>query len=196
MSDITLCILAAGASRRMPNHIKQLLPWKNTTLLGNAIAQAKQVTNSIVVVLGSNATQIKRVVPNDVLTLQNSNWEAGMGNSISVAARHVLDSKKIVSGMLIMLSDQPFIDSMYLSELIAAFRHKKPKIVATDYGLKLGVPAIFHFSLLAELSELHQDFGAKDIIRKYKGEIIKISPNGKEVDIDTIKKYNQLIDNK
>ena len=53
-NKLAVLILAAGASSRMGKP-KQLLPWKNTTLLGHAIAQAKKVSTAVFVVLGANA---------------------------------------------------------------------------------------------------------------------------------------------
>ncbi|MBG7631334.1 MAG: NTP transferase domain-containing protein, partial [Bacteroidetes bacterium] len=53
--NIAMLILAAGESKRM-NGIKQLLPWKNTTLLGNAIEQGlNSNVNLVYVVLGANS---------------------------------------------------------------------------------------------------------------------------------------------
>ena len=50
---IATIILAAGESKRMDG-IKQLLPWKDSTLLGHAITQSLQSsTNEIYVVLGA-----------------------------------------------------------------------------------------------------------------------------------------------
>lgn len=191
---ISILILAAGASTRMQESIKQLLPWKNTTLLGNAIEQAQKITDSIVVILGSNAEKIKKVVPKTVKTLENPNWEQGMGSSISCGAKHVLEIHQDTSGVLLMLADQPLIDVEFLNTIISAFKERKKRIVATDYGEKLGVPAIFDHTLLTELSELKKDFGARHLIMKHESEAFGVVPDGKEIDVDTKKEYNQLID--
>ena len=58
--NIAMVILAAGAATRM-QAIKQLLPWKKTTLLGNAIEQGLQSNvDKVYVVLGANASKIKK----------------------------------------------------------------------------------------------------------------------------------------
>lgn len=195
MTSITVLILAAGASTRMEGGPKQLLPWKNTTLLGQAIQQSKQITESVFVVLGAHADEIKKIIPNDVETIDHPNWKKGMGSTISVGIEHITTAIN-PSGLLIMLADQPLLDASYLNKVKAEFENNDCKIVATAYGDKLGVPAIFHPSLYPELSKLDKDSGAKHIIEKYKVATITVFPEGKEIDIDTKNEYNQSIDNK
>ncbi len=197
MKPIAVLILAAGASTRMEGGPKQLLPWKNTTLLGHSIEQAKKISDFVFVVLGAHADKIKEIIPNDVEIINNPNWEYGMGTSISAGIKHLLNSTNSdISGLLIMLADQPFLDAPYLSQLKAEFDKGTHKIAATSYGKKLGVPAMFHPSLFLELSKLNQDVGARHIIEKYKSDTIPIFPNGKQIDIDTENEYRQAIDNK
>lgn len=196
MTSIAVLILAAGASTRMEGGPKQLLPWKDSTLLGHAIEQARQLTESVFVVLGAHADEIKEIIPKNVKTIYNPNWEQGMGTSISVGTKHLFKSNSNLSGLLIMLADQPFLDFSYLRKIKTEFEKDKYKIVATSYGKKLGVPAMFHPSLFLELSKLNQDVGARHIIEKYKSDTIPIFPDGKQIDIDTKNEYNQSIDNK
>ncbi|MBO0323220.1 nucleotidyltransferase family protein [Muricauda sp. CAU 1633] len=196
MTSIAVLILAAGASTRMEGGPKQLLAWGDTTLLGHAIEQAKQLTESVFVVLGAHTDKIKEIVPKDVGIIHNTHWEKGMGSSISVGIKNILENHSNLSGILIMLADQPFLDASYLSTIKAEFENGGHKIVATDYGKKLGVPALFHPSLFSELSKLNQDFGARHIIEKYSTDSMSVFPEGKQIDIDTKKEYNQSIDNK
>ncbi len=194
MTSIAVLILAAGASTRMEGGPKQLLPWKGTTLLGHAIAQGKQLSDSVFVVLGAHANEIKEIIPKDVEIIHNPKWEKGMGTSISVGIEYIQNNNGNPSGLLIMLADQPLLDATYLHELKSEFENKACKIVATSYGEKLGVPAIFHSSLFLELAKLHEDVGAKPIIETYKTDAIVVFPKGKEIDIDTKKEYYQSID--
>lgn len=192
MHSISILILAAGASTRMGGETKQLLPWANTTLLGHAIQQATEVSETVVVVLGANSDVIQNRVPSQVETIVNPDWEQGMGSSISVGVRHLSNLGKTMDGVLIMLGDQPFLDGHYLKELVQEFKKGKYSIVATSYGKKMGVPAIFNPTLVVELSGLDQDFGAKQIIEKYARQAKAINPDGKEIDIDTMETYHQL----
>jgi len=82
--NITILILAAGASSRM-GEAKQLLPWRDTTLLGNAISTAKTSrANEVLIVLGANADTIKaEVISKNITFLENKLWNLGLGSSIS-----------------------------------------------------------------------------------------------------------------
>ena len=191
---IPILILAAGSSSRMEGAIKQLLPWGKTTLLGNAIAHAQALSHQVFVVLGANSKEIQKTLSQEVITIENPDWALGMGSSISKGVRHILTQQKEVKGIFIMLADQPLIDSVFLKELWQLYVQKSPKIVATRYKNKFGVPAIFHHSLLPELLDLHQDFGARQIINNYSKDTLGLDPLGKEFDVDTKEKYTQLLD--
>ncbi|RDY61584.1 nucleotidyltransferase family protein [Flagellimonas nanhaiensis] len=194
MADsIAILILAAGSSSRMGDEIKQLLPWKNSTFLGHAIAQAKQVTDSTYVVLGANMDLIKRKLPQGTSTIENPNWKNGMGSSISIGVEYILKQTRDLDGLLIMTVDQPLLDAEYLNEMIANFKTKEYKIVATSYGKRAGVPAIFHKSMLKELISLHQDYGAKHVISENIAQTKMMSASGKEIDIDTLTDYHNII---
>jgi len=191
---ISILILAAGASTRMGDKVKQLLPWGTSTLLENVIDTAKQVADSVFVVLGANKEEIEKVISLDVVTIYNPNWQSGMGSSISIGIQNILKQAKEHKGLIIMLADQPLIDTSYLNEIKKEFDQGDFKIVATSYENKLGVPAIFHQSIIPELVNLNEDYGARHIIQKYRTQLKQVFPKGKELDIDTPENYNQLID--
>ena len=188
---ISVLILAAGASSRMEGEIKQLLPWGESTLLENAIHQAKGVTDSVYVVLGANAEKILASISIQAEIIHNSNWQLGMGSSISTGLRHILE-KENPEALLIMVADQPLIDSTFLSLLKKVHVESQTKITATSYHNGAGVPAIFDKSLFLELKELRADFGARRIIKSHKMLVKQIDPQGKEIDIDTKEKYLEM----
>jgi len=87
--NIAMVILAAGAASRM-QAIKQLLPWKKTTLLGNAIEQGLQSNvDKVYVVLGANASKIKKQILNyPIQIIEHKNWQLGIGSSIACAINY------------------------------------------------------------------------------------------------------------
>lgn len=192
MANISILILAAGASSRMKGKAKQLLPWKDTTLFGHALEQAKKVSDSVTVVLGARAERIQNAIPGTVESIHNSDWDMGMGSSISKGIQHILKENPSADGILIMLVDQPLLDAAYLNQLKSEFERDLSKITATAYGEKIGVPAIFPKHLFLELTQLDGDIGARQIIKSHKKQISVLQPEGKEIDIDTLETYNQL----
>ncbi|MEX0362442.1 MAG: NTP transferase domain-containing protein, partial [Allomuricauda sp.] len=119
--QISTIILAAGASTRMQGTVKQLLAWGKTTLLGNAIEQAKPVSSQVYVVLGANARHISESMEIKANVVHNPDWKTGMGSSIAFGINEVMKSDVIPQAVLIMLADQPLIDSSFLTELKTNF---------------------------------------------------------------------------
>ncbi|WP_350288452.1 nucleotidyltransferase family protein [uncultured Croceitalea sp.] len=190
-NKLCVLILAAGSSSRMGSP-KQLLAWKNTSLLGHAISQAKQVSDDVFVILGANANDIRSTIGNDVVVIENPNWEKGMGTSIALGVRKLIALYSF-EAVLIMLADQPLLEAPYLLGLKENFLGSEYKIVATSYGLKNGVPAVFDASLFADLSVLNEDYGARKLMEAYSDSLKTIDPNGKAIDIDTPDTYQQLL---
>jgi len=193
-SNIAVIILAAGASSRMGTP-KQLLKWKNTTLLGHALKTTKGINQSkIVVVLGANFELIKAKVNLDNCEiLKNENWEEGLGKSIATGVSHVLRNDLNIDAVLVMLADQPLIDGAYLNTMIIAYREGAFQIVATSYkNGKQGVPVLFDKAYFQELSQLNDDKGAKAILRKHAANVIVVNATHDVSDIDTIDAYERL----
>lgn len=191
--SIPVLILAAGESKRMGERVKQLLPWKNTTLLENALAQARESqVEDVYVVLGANEEFIKKQtqLPNDIC-IYNENWSNGMGSSIVAGLQHILSLPKEYDGVLVMLADQPFIDAQYLDKVIHTWGKARATITATGYENGLGVPAMFDKCHFPELLKLNKDYGARNIINDSNIKII--NPKGKEMDIDTWQDYQELV---
>ena len=192
--NIAVLILAAGTSSRM-GRIKQLLPWRTTTLLGNAIENALGIENSdVFVVLGAHSEKIReRIGKANVVCLDHRDWKKGLGSSIAFGMRHVITAERTRPAVLILLCDQPLIDSVFLNTMVETFEKNKNGIVATAYGNRVGVPAIFDATYFSELRDLGEDKGAKNIIEKYKNDVLILKPDGKEIDLDTLEEYQSLI---
>ena len=189
--NIAVLILAAGASTRMGS-IKQLLPWAKTNLLGHAIEQAKNITEHVYVVLGANASIIKTNLDKEVIAILNSDWQHGMGASIAKGILEI-NNRKLFENVLIMLSDQPLLDSNYLAKLVKCHQNTTQNICATNYNGKSGVPAIFNKLYFPQLAELNAEYGAKELLRNSVDDTFVIDSNGKAIDIDTPEAYQLLL---
>ena len=191
--NIAILIMAAGTSSRM-KAIKQLLPWGNSTLIGNALRNAQDSNaTTMLTVLGAYKEEINQETEfGGTDTVYNSDWNMGLGNSIACGTKHLLEREDHYDGILIMLTDQPFIDPQYLNTMIDNFADSGCSIVATRYQNRVGVPAIFGRVHFEALKTLHADFGAKDIIKTHINDVLTLSPNGKEVDIDTKEDYERV----
>lgn len=191
-SKIAVLILAAGASTRMGSP-KQLLPWGNTTLLGNAIRQFKNLHVHCFVVLGANNKEISnRLSGLDVSVIINKNWEDGIGRSISYGLKEIL-SKDSFSHILIALGDQPLIGSQQIQVLIDQSELYANKIIANQYSSGFGVPAIFPNQYFEELIKLTGDAGAKKLLMHFQNNVVGVDSDIELIDVDTPEEYNSLI---
>ena len=192
--NIAILILAAGDSSRMGTP-KQLLKWKNTSLLGHAIETAKKSnTSKICVILGANYYLINAKINNyEVEVLVNESWKKGLGNSIAFGVNHVLKEDTNFDAVIVMLADQPLIESVYLNKVLDTYEMGKRQIIATSYKRgKQGVPVLFDAIYLEELSQLNDDKGAKGILQKYSKNVLAINADNRVSDIDTLEDYKRL----
>ena len=185
-------ILAAGSSSRL-GQAKQLLKYQGKTLLQKAILEAQSSqANSLIVVLGSDPELIKTGFDSDQIPyVINPNWEQGMASSIQAGLSFLLE-KEQPEQILVMLCDQPFVDSNLLNQLIELQAKTSKGMVACTYSGTLGVPALFTQKYFRELLELKGTEGARVLFKKHSIDLNSIDfPKG-SIDIDTPKDLDLL----
>jgi molybdenum cofactor cytidylyltransferase len=189
--NVALVILSAGSSNRMGT-AKQLLPIGDTTLLGLVITNAlKTNANKVICVLGANVELIKKSISKfDIDIITNKNHQEGLSSSIVEGINHIED--KNFDAALIILGDQPKVDSKYLNILMRSFEDNPTKITASEYSKHSGVPAVFPTSYFKQLQLLKGDKGAKDFLNVHKANVISIKSE-KLMDIDTQEEYRNFL---
>ena len=192
--NVSILILAAGASSRMKK-TKQLLPWGKHSLIEHVLTNAiASDAGKQYVLLGAQTDAIRtRIEDLPVQIIENKDWESGMGKSIAVGVQAILKQGN-PEAILILLCDQPLIDTSYINLLIQKLMENidEFKIVGTQYRSRIGVPAIFSPDLYDELTTLKSDRGAAQLIADNSQFAISIDPKGKERDIDTWQDYIDL----
>jgi molybdenum cofactor cytidylyltransferase len=186
-----LIILAAGASTRL-GRPKQNLVYKGRTLLQKAIETATaSFCEPVIVVLGSNTEAIQPSLQGYRVTIvKNENWQEGMASSILAGIRQLQTSHPRVQSVILMLTDQPFVDTSLLNLLIMA--KGRDGIVAAAYSNTLGAPVLFDKVYFDDLLQLKGADGAKKVMHHYPHAVVEISfPKG-SVDIDTEDDYEKL----
>ncbi len=194
MSKTAILILAAGESKRL-GEPKQLLPYKETTLLAHAIKEAKSIERSeVFVVIGAHFSEIFQSIRDQKVTIiKNNNWKKGMGSSLSKGIKFIRN-KNAFDRVLVTLSDLPLVDRSHYEALISLSIQSRKRIILTDYETTSGVPTIFDKSLFNELSLLINDEGAKPVIAKYKKEVIGFTSTTPYFDVDTLESYQELLE--
>lgn len=189
-----LIIIAAGPSSRL-GHPKQKILFKGKSLLQNAVEIALNLQcKPVIVILGAHNEEIRPDIENEgIIIYDNPYWEEGMSSSIRLGIAILQKTEPRVSDVIIMVCDQPFIDTGLLETL----RNKKAitgkGIIACSYNDTLGVPVLFDKKFFPELLLLEGQEGAKKLLLKHKESLADIPFPLGNVDIDTIEDYEALM---
>ncbi len=189
-----IVILAAGSSSRLGKP-KQLLAYKNTTLLKNTIDEAALVPDvQIVVVTGSNHELVKEEIRTDKIKISfNPDWEVGMSSSIVKGLKDLLTEFPETEKCIFAVCDQPYVSAAVFENLIKQYHTIKKGIAASAYANTLGTPVLFDKKYFDELLALKGQEGAKKIINKFLDDTVAVVFEKGNIDIDTAEDYDNLI---
>ena len=190
-SKVAAVVVAAGSSSRM-TAVKQLLPWKDTTMLGYVIKQLKEAgAAQVFVVLGAQQKEISNKIDNSNITIiYNDNWSQGMGTSIAKTITYLMDKQLDYDGLLAAACDQPLIKLDHYKKLINSCINSG-RIITSSYSGGSGIPVVFDKIYFSELSTLAEDVGAKSIVKKHLDRLIQIDAPEAAIDLDTEERYEQ-----
>jgi molybdenum cofactor cytidylyltransferase len=194
MDEYGFIIVAAGSSSRL-GRAKQLLPFNGKSLLEHTVETALQTNKGpVLCVLGANAEPIRNVLSRLPVTLLiNESWEEGMGASIRCGVKGLLKLFPDIKGAILLVSDQPFISSSLLNQLIATHESSGKQIVASHYNNTVGVPVLFSNEIFPELLVLEGQQGGKKILFSNNDRLTSVDFQKGNIDIDTVADYDRLI---
>jgi len=190
--SIATIVLAAGGSTRM-GRPKLLLEYRGTPLVRRAAQAAIGAgLGPVVVVVGAGAEEIEGSLRGlNVAMVSNPRWAEGLGTSIAAGVAEV-ERDAAVKGAIIMLADQPFIESGILKRLDEEQRREGTSAAACRYAGVAGVPALFQRALFPRLKGLPPDAGAKHLLSDPALRPAIIDFAGGAEDIDTPEDYRRL----
>lgn len=194
--NIGVVILAAGSSSRL-GRPKQLLEYQDKTLLQRVIDMITSFNFvSSVLVLGAYADQIEEGTNlKNVTAVYNEQWSEGIASSIRLGVTASIKFNASLDGLLFLLSDQPYVSTGLVRELINRYKNDSHYITACTYKQNIGVPAVFPKRFFPKLRELKGDIGAKKIMMEHREEVKEIIFHGGDFDVDTAEDYDQLRNN-
>jgi molybdenum cofactor cytidylyltransferase len=187
-------VLAAGASTRLGKP-KQLLLYKGKTLLQHSADTAVKATiGPVVIVAGYDAGLIAQQVNDRPVTIvTNEYWQSGMASSILCGLQFLLSTHPETDGVIIMMSDQPFVTAALLHDLLNTQQQTAKPMVACSYNSAIGVPALFYKTIFPQLLHLSGDAGARKILQQQMPDVAAISFAKGDIDIDTPEDYGKLL---
>lgn len=185
MAAVSAIVLAAGQAKRM-GKLKQLMPLGESTILERTLDNLLgSKATEVIVVLGHQAEEIrKRISGRPIKVVVNPNYPKGMGTSIAAGLKFV-DSR--AQAVMLVLGDQPYIDSPTIDRLIDAFNRSQKGIAIPTYRGKRGHPLIFARKYEKPLSNLSGDIGGREIISEHPEDVLEVPADceGIVLDIDT-----------
>ena len=187
---VTAVVLAAGQSQRM-GRSKQMLPWGETTVLGQTLRNLKEsAVHDILVVTGAAAAKVEAIAQAEgVPTLHNSRYASGeMLSSLKTAVAQLPENRTAV---LVMMADQPMVTAPVIDQILQAYWRGGGSIIAPEYEGRRGNPVLIDRRHFDELLALPHDAAPRNLLQRYP---ISLVPTTTEVvlqDIDNLEDYER-----
>jgi molybdenum cofactor cytidylyltransferase len=191
---VTGVVLAAGGSRRLGTP-KQLLPYRDTTVLGATLDVARSAGfDQLIVTLGGAAQAVRDAVPMDgadVVTVQD--FGTGCSASLRVALTRVHPQ---AAGIVLMLGDQPCVEPASLRRMVQHGRVAPAgAVMVCRYADGIGHPFWFSRGVFGELLQLHGDKGVWKLLEPGRHPVHELAVDGPvPLDVDTWDDYRRLLE--
>lgn len=187
---IAAIIPAAGQSKRMGKP-KMLLPWGETTVLGQVIVTFQQAgVNEILVVTGGAREGVERICEShNVRTVHNPDFEqTDMLASIQIGLGELPPE---TTAALICPGDHPQIEADVVQKVCAAHLQQQSGLIVPSYQMRRGHPWLAARSHWAEILALNPPQSMRDFLNLHKEEILYIETNSPGIlqDVDTPQDY-------
>ena len=174
LSDSTIAgmVLGAGRSTRFGSP-KQLLPFGDTTLLGQVVRNANaSALDRVVVVLGRASEELRATVDfGRAEVVENTAYGTGCASSLLAG----LDAAGEDCGSIaLLLGDQPGVRPEFIDYSIATWDRERPWAAVTSYLGNLGHPFFFAREAFADLRSLHGDKAVWKLIEAHPERVLRI----------------------
>lgn len=187
---ITGVVLAAGRSARLGTP-KQLLPYRDTTVLGATVDIARSIGfDQLIVTLGHDADAVRATVSlDDVDVVIAEDSATGCSASLRSALRRV-DAR--ADGIALMLGDQPDLAAATVTRLV--IEAGGAPIAVCRYWDGIGHPFWLGRSVFSELEQLHGDKGVWQLVESGRCSVTQVDVDGAvPLDVDTWDDYERLL---
>jgi molybdenum cofactor cytidylyltransferase len=185
-------VLGAGRSSRF-GAPKQLLPFEDTTLLGQVVRNANASNlDQVVVVLGRASEELRASVDfGRAEVVENAAYGTGCASSL-LAGMDAADES--CEALMLLLGDQPGVRAKFIDFVLAEWRRERPWASVTSYREKLGHPFIFARQAFDDLRELHGDKAVWKLIEAYPDRVLRVEIEAAlPPDVDTPKDYEMAL---
>ncbi len=162
-----------------------MAPVGGATLLQSTLdIVRKSAVRDIVLVVGDRADEVSNSIDAEgIAVVCNPAYDEGMSTSIKAGLKRL---KPSVSGVLVVLGDQPLVRPQTIDRLAETFRASDCQAVAPSYGGRRGNPVLLDLSLRPQMESLEGDVGCREILERLDDvEVVEVDDPGILVDVDT-----------
>ena len=182
-------ILAAGLSTRMGSQ-KLLIQVGGIPVIRRVVRAAMEsYLSRLILVTGPSNSELLQSLGRDakherVLIAVNDRPERGMASSLRTGMRMLA---KGISGVMVILADQPLLTPDVINKLLAEFSKQTDSIVAPLIGGRRSNPVIFPADLFSELEMVMGDTGGRAVLQRHAARVVGIEIGGyyNDIDLDT-----------
>ena len=188
-NPVAALLLAAGAGRRF-GQLKQLQEvLAGQSLVRRAAQTVLRARLPLHVVIGAEASRVREALDGLPLRfVESPDWRLGMGHSLA-AGMQAIDAPhdgRCYDAALILLSDQPLLETTDLLALLELHHRDPDAILSADYGNEvLGPPCLFPRRFFPELQALQGDRGARALLRRHADAVRRVRMPHAATDVDT-----------
>jgi len=184
---VAALVLGAGRSHRMGEQNKLLASVGGVAMMQRVVdAALKAELVSTTVVTGWQAGEVRNLLRGrDVAFVHNADYQQGLAGSLKLGLSSLAPD---VDGVIILLADMPFINSVHINELLAEFNPATERdIVAPIRDGRLGNPVIWSARYIPAMMKLEGDRGARPLLDEFAASVWEV-PMGDDaifMDVDT-----------
>lgn len=188
MDAVVGVVLGAGKSSRF-GEPKQLLPFEDTTLLGQAVRNANASSlDRVVVVLGRASEEIRASLDfGRAEVVETSAYGAGCASSLLAG----LDAAgEDCDALALLLGDQPGVMPEFIDRALSEWRREHPWASLCSYKGRPGHPFVFSREAFGELKALHGDKAVWKLVEAYPERVLRVEIDAElPPDVDTPEDY-------
>jgi molybdenum cofactor cytidylyltransferase len=181
-------VLGAGRSSRFGTP-KQLLPFGDTTMLGQVVRNANaSELDRVVVVLGRASGDLRGSVDfGRALVVENTAYGTGCASSLLAGMDAAGED---CEALVLLLGDQPGVRAEYIDSVLSEWSRRRPWASVTSYGGGLGHPFVFAREAFGHLRTLHGDKAVWKLIEAYPERVHRVEIGAPlPPDVDTPEDY-------
>jgi molybdenum cofactor cytidylyltransferase len=186
---IAALILAAGQSKRM-GQPKMLLPWGETTVLGQVVNTFKAAgVEDLLVITGGAKEQVETLVGDSAQTRFNPNYADGeMLSSLMVGLAEV---KPEVEAVLVGLGDQPQVQERSVRLVVEEYTKSGASLIVPSFQMRRGHPWLVTRPHWGEILRMSPPETPRDFLNRHANEIryVEVNDPGILKDLDTPEDY-------